>query len=496
MLVGTFHYFQRMGLLNDAVTWFNDYYYNVVIVLLVVAGVYFSVRTLLVQIRMVPEMFRSIAEKPVDKVGDKDGISAFRAFTISAASRVGTGNVAGVAVAISVGGPGAVFWMWMLALIGGATAFVESTLAQLYKRRGEDSYIGGPAYYIRDGLGLPWLATTFAVVITLTYGFVFNAVQANSISLSIQQNLNTADPWTGWVIGLTLAVLTGAVIFGGIRRLSAVTEIIVPIMAVAYIAVAVAVVILNIQLVPGMIALIVEHALGIREVAGATIGAAIMQGMRRGLFSNEAGMGSVPNAAATASVSHPVKQGLVQTLGVYFDTLIVCSCTAFIILLSSPTFGDGAEGISLTQNALQEQVGDWAGPFLSVVIFFLAFSSILGNSYYGEANIQFLRERSKRLLTAFRFAVMLCVLGGALGSVALVWNLADAFMGVMATINLIAIIPLGGLAFKLLKNYLADRAVGLYPSFHRDELPSAKNVATWDGTDEVTRRDVAEAAHD
>ncbi|MGO1384086.1 MAG: alanine/glycine:cation symporter family protein [Arachnia sp.] len=485
-----------METVNAAIVWFNDSYWNVVIALLVGAGLYFSIRTVLVQIRMVPEMFRSIVEKPTDKVGDKKGISAFRAFTISAASRVGTGNVAGVAVAITVGGPGAVFWMWMLALIGGATAFVESTLAQLYKHKGKDSYIGGPAYYIRDGLRLPWLATTFAVVITLTYGFVFNAVQANSISLSIQENLNTNDPWTGWVIGLTLAVLTGTVIFGGIRRLSAVTEIIVPIMAIAYIAVAIAVVVLNFQQVPGMIALIVEHALGLREVAGAGIGAAIQQGMRRGLFSNEAGMGSVPNAAATASVSHPVKQGLVQTLGVYFDTLVVCSATAFIILLSNPTFGGEAQGITLTQNALQGQVGDWAGPFLSVVIFFLAFSSILGNSYYGEANIQFLREHSKKLLTAFRVAVMVCVLGGALGSVDLVWNMADAFMGVMATINLIAIIPLGGLAFKLLKNYLDDKALDLNPVFHRDELPSAKNVATWDGTDELTRRDVPQAARD
>lgn len=488
------HYSLSMELLNDAITWFNDYYWKLVIVLLVGAGLYFSARTLLVQIRMVPEMFRSIVEKPVDNVGDKKGISAFRAFTISAASRVGTGNVAGVAVAITVGGPGAVFWMWMLALIGGATAFVESTLAQLYKHRGKDSYIGGPAYYIRDGLRLPWLATTFAVVITITYGFVFNAVQANSISLSIQENLNTSDPWNGWVIGLTLALLTGAVIFGGIRRLSAVTEIIVPIMAMAYIGVAIAVVLLNIQHVPGMIAQIVGHALGFREIAGAGIGAAIMQGMRRGLFSNEAGMGSVPNAAATASVSHPVKQGLVQTLGVYFDTLIVCSCTAFIILLSNPTFGGDREGISLTQNALQAQVGDWAGPFLSVVIFFLAFSSILGNSYYGEANIQFLRDRSDKLLLAFRVAVMLCVLGGALGSVDLVWNTADAFMGVMATINLVAIIPLGGLAFKLLKNYLDDKALGLDPVFLREQLPSAKNVATWDGTDDAARLQEADAS--
>ncbi len=482
-----------MGRLNDAITWFNGYYWNLVIFLLVVAGVYFSVRTLLVQVRMVPDMFRNIAEKPADLDDGQKGISAFRAFTISAASRVGTGNVAGVAVAISLGGPGAVFWMWLLALIGGATAFVESTLAQLYKHKGKDSYIGGPAYYIRDGLKLPWLATTFAVVITLTYGFVFNAVQSNSISMSIQENLNTADPWTEWVIGLTLALLTGLVIFGGIRRLSTVTEIIVPLMAVSYILVALVVVIINIQLVPGMITQIVEHALGIREIAGAGVGTAILQGMKRGLFSNEAGMGSVPNAAATASVSHPVKQGLVQTLGVYFDTLIVCSCTAFIILLNDPTFGDGAAGIALTQNSLQAEVGDWAGPFLSVVIFFLAFSSILGNSYYGEANIQFLRERSRKLLLGFRVAVMVCVLAGALGSVALVWSLADAFMGAMATINLIAIIPLGGLAFKLLKNYTDDKAAGHNPVFHRDELPSAHNVPTWDGSDPMTQREVANA---
>lgn len=479
--------------LTDLVANVNDIYWYGVIALLLVAGLYFSATTLIVQIRMFPEMLRTITEKPADIESGKKGISAFRAFTISAASRVGTGNVAGVAIAITVGGPGAVFWMWLIAILGGATAFIESTLGQLYKVRGRDSYIGGPAYYIRDGLGWKPLAVAFAVIITITYGFVFNAVQANSISESVQNQFGLSGTSASLLIGIGLALVTGLVIFGGIRRLSAVTEIIVPVMAVAYIVVALVVVAINITEVPDMIGLIVGQALGFREVAGATIGAAIMQGMRRGLFSNEAGMGSVPNAAATASVSHPVKQGLVQSLGVYFDTLVVCSATAFIILLSDPEFGGDREGITLTQDALATQVGDWGVPFLMVVIFFLAFSSILGNSYYGEANINFLRE-SPRTITAFRFLVLLAVIGGSLGSVDLVWGLADLFMGFMATINLVAILPLGGLAVTLLHHYLKQKAAGHNPVFHRDDLPQAKNISCWDGSDPLTHQDVADDA--
>ena len=484
-----------MSAITDFVVSINDVYWYAVIALLVLAGLYFSVTTLIVQIRMFPEMFRTIIEKPSDIEEDKKGISAFRAFTISAASRVGTGNIAGVAIAITVGGPGAVFWMWLLAIIGGATAFVESTLAQLYKVRGKDSYVGGPAYYIRDGLGWKPVAVAFAVIITVTYGFVFNAVQANSISQSIRNQFGLEGSMAGLVIGLLLALVVGAVIFGGVRRLSAVTEILVPVMAVAYIVVALVVVALNISEVPDMISLIVGHALGLREVAGAAVGAAIMQGMRRGLFSNEAGMGSVPNAAATASVSHPVKQGLVQALGVYFDTLVVCSATAFIILLANPEFGGEREGITLTQDSLASEVGDWGVPFLMVVIFFLAFSSILGNSYYGEANITFLRG-NPRSIAVFRVLVLFAVLGGCLGSVDLIWNLADLFMGFMATINLIAIIPLGGLAVALLKHYLEQKAKGHNPVFHREDLPRAKNVSSWDGSDPMTHQHVADEARD
>ncbi|HMT49147.1 sodium:alanine symporter family protein [uncultured Dietzia sp.] len=484
-----------MSAVTDFIVSVNDVYWYGVIALLVGAGLYFSVTTLIVQIRMFPEMLKTIVEKPSDIEEDKKGISAFRAFTISAASRVGTGNVAGVAIAITVGGPGAVFWMWLLAIIGGATAFIESTLAQLYKVKGRDSYVGGPAYYIRDGLGWKPVAVLFAVIITVTYGFVFNAVQANSIAQSVRNQFSLEGFAPGLIIGLVLALVVGVVIFGGIRRLSAVTEIIVPVMAVAYIIVALVVVALNISEVPGMISLIVGHALGFREVAGAAVGAAIMQGMRRGLFSNEAGMGSVPNAAATASVSHPVKQGLVQALGVYFDTIVVCSATAFIILLANPEFGGDREGITLTQNSLAASVGDWGVPFLTVVIFFLAFSSILGNSYYGEANITFLRGNPASLLT-FRLLVILAVLGGSLGSVDLIWNLADLFMGVMATINLIAIIPLGGLAVALLQHYLQQKAKGHNPVFHRDDLPRARNVTCWDGSDPMTLQHVANQARD
>ena len=484
-----------MTYITDLVGSVNDIYWYGVIALLVFAGLYFSVTTLIVQIRMFPEMLRTITEKPSDLDDGKKGISAFRAFTISAASRVGTGNVAGVAIAITVGGPGAVFWMWLIAIIGGATAFVESTLGQLYKRKGKDSYIGGPAYYIRDGLGWKPLAVAFAVIITVTYGFVFNAVQANSISESVGNQFNLDGTLSSLVIGLVLAVFTGLVIFGGVRRLSAVTEVLVPVMAAAYVVVALVVVAINITEVPVMFTLIVGQALGFREVAGATIGAAIMQGMRRGLFSNEAGMGSVPNAASTASVSHPAKQGLVQALGVYFDTLVVCSATAFIILLSDPEFGGDREGITLTQNALAAQVGDWGVPFLTVVIFFLAFSSILGNSFYGEANINFLKD-SPRAINTFRALVLVAVVGGALGSVDLVWGLADLFMGFMATINLIAIIPLGSLAVALLHHYLKQKAAGHNPVFHRDDLPQAKNIACWDGSDPLTHQDVADAARD
>ena len=477
---------------TGAVTAWNDKYWLFMIALLVATGLYFCARTILVQIRYLPEMVRAITEKPSDISEGVKGISSFKAFTISAASRVGTGNVAGVAVAISTGGPGAVFWMWLLAIIGGATSFVESTLAQLYKVKDKDSYRGGPAYYITRGLGEKWrwLAILFALAITVTYGFVFNAVQSNSITAAVAESTGNDSLSMKTIIGLVLAAATGLVIFGGVQRISKVTQVIVPVMAIAYIVLGIIVLAINWREVPSMLALIVEHALGIREIAGAAVGTAIMQGVRRGLFSNEAGMGSTPNAAATSSVSHPCKQGLIQTLGVYFDTIVVCTVTAVIILLSNPEYGSGAEGTSLTQAALAAQVGGWAIHAVTVIIFFLAFSSIVGNYYYAEANIPFLND-SKTLLNGVRALIMLCVLGGAIGSVPLVWALADVFSALMATINIAAILPLGGVAVALLGNYAAQKAKGLNPVYHRDDIPGIRgheNIDCWDGSDPMTVR--------
>ena len=465
----------------------NNNVWLVIPFLLIFAGVYFGLRTVIVQVRMFPDMLRSLRDKP-DNGDSRDDISAFKAFTISAASRVGTGNVVGVAIAISLGGPGAVFWMWMIAIIGGATAFVESTLAQLWKTRDKDGYVGGPAYYMTRGLGLKPLAVIFGIAITITYGFVYNAVQTNSIVEATATSLGgEVSLSTRMIIGGVIAAVTAVIIFGGVRSIANATQIIVPFMAGIYIVVGVIVLLLNITEVPAMIGSIISHALGFKEIAGATIGAAFMNGMRRGLFSNEAGQGSAPNAAATAAVSHPVKQGLVQTLGVYFDTLVVCSITAFIILLSNPVFGEDMESANLTQNALASQIGDWGIHLVTFILFFLAFSSVLGNYYLAQANVEYF-TKSKPVMITFRVLVVACVFGGAVGTVPLVWSLADTFAAIMVVINLIAIFPLGGVAVKLLRHYSAQKKQGLEPIFHRDDLPELKNVECWDGTDPVTTR--------
>ncbi|WP_291313073.1 alanine/glycine:cation symporter family protein [Corynebacterium sp. UBA2622] len=477
----------------------NGTIWNIVPWLLIAAGLYFGLRTFFVQVRLFPEMLKAVAETPKgkDREGrDLDeeygGISAFKAFTISAASRVGTGNIAGVALAISVGGPGAVFWMWTMAIIGGATAFVESTLAQLWKTRDpEGTYRGGPAYYMTRGLGWKPFAVIFAVALSITYGFIYNAIQTNSIVEAVSGSFNNDSTTLKAIVAVLIASLTAMIIFGGVTRIANVTQVVVPFMAIAYILLGVIVVVVNIREVPGMISAIITHALGIRQVTGATLGMAFMWGMRRGLFSNEAGQGSAPNAAATATVSHPVKQGLVQTLGVYFDTLVVCSITAFIVLLGpAVNYGkDDIQGASLTQSALADSVGAWGTHFITFILFFLAFSSVIGNYYLAQANVQYFSE-SKTVMTIFRVGVIAFVFFGAFGSVPLVWSLGDTMAGIMATINIIAIIPLGGVAIKLLKNYNKQRIQGIDPVFHRDMLPELPNVELWDGSDPVTRRSI------
>ncbi|MBM7583907.1 AGCS family alanine or glycine:cation symporter [Bacillus pakistanensis] len=437
-------------------------------------GLYFSIRSNFVQFRYLGEMFRLLFDKASITADGKKGISSFQAFTISTASRVGTGNLAGVATAIAAGGPGAVFWMWLIALVGGASSFIESTLAQIYKVKDKDGFRGGPAYYMEKGLNARWMGILFAIIITFCFGLVFNSVQSNTISIAV----NEAYGLNRTTIGLILAALTALIIFGGIKRIAQVTQIFVPVMAILYLLLAFFVLIKNIGLLPDMFVLIFESAFGLREVVSGGVGAAIMMGIKRGLFSNEAGMGSAPNAAATAGVSHPTKQGLIQTLGVFTDTLLICTATAFLIILSDQ-YTAGSDGIRLTQDALAYHVGDWASLFIAVAIFLFAFSSIIGNYYYGETNIEFIKN-SRVSLFIYRLAVIGMVIFGAVVKLDVVWSLADLSMGIMAIINLIAITLLAPIALAALKDYRAQKKLGKDPVFYSNSIKGLKGIECWD----------------
>ncbi|BFK81832.1 alanine/glycine:cation symporter family protein [Clostridium baratii] len=468
-----------MNIINDIILKFNDFLWTyILIALLLVLGAYFTIRTNFVQFRYLKEMFRLLGDGFSNKK-EKGSISSFQAFCISTASRVGTGNLAGIAIAISVGGPGAIFWMWIIALIGAGSSFVESTLAQIYKEKNEDgSFRGGPAYYMQKGLNKKWMGVLFSVLITLAFGLVFNSVQSNTIT----ESFNTAFGVNRLVIGIILTVLTALIIFGGIHRIAKVTEVLVPVMALAYIGIAVIILIMNATEIPSVLKLIVENAFGFKEVAGGTLGGALLLGIKRGLFSNEAGMGSAPNAAATANVTHPVKQGLIQTLGVFTDTLIICSCTAFIILLSGVDYSgpNASTGIKLTQDALSSQIGPFGNTFIAICILLFAFSSIVGNYYYGESNIEFLNDK-KWFLFAYRVCVVLMVLFGSVAKVDVVWNLADVFMGLMAIVNLVAIFMLSKYAFLALKDYTEQKKSGIKePVFKASSIPGLKNAKEWE----------------
>ena len=467
--------------LNELITVVNDAVWGYVLIFaLVGCGLWFTWRTHFMQFRMIGEMLRVLTDSAVDSLESHVGemntqqrrISSFQAFAVSVATRVGTGNLAGVASAIAIGGPGAVFWMWMIALVGSATAFVESTLAQLFKQKHKDSYIGGPAYYIQRGLHQRWLAITFAVLITCQFGLSNNSIQANTICGAMQEAFGWSPVW----VGAALAALGLIIVFGGIQRIAMVCGVLVPIMAIGYLVLAIIVVVMNIELIPHVFKVIVLDAFGIEQIAGGGIGVTIMYGVKRGLFSNEAGEGSAPNVAATATVTHPVKQGLIQALGVFTDTLLVCSCTAFIILISGLYNVPELNGIALTQSALQSEIGS-AGPvFIAIAILLFAFSSIIGNYYYGEANIRFITPNTK-VMTAYRiFSAGVMVMFGALASFELVWNIVDFFMAFLTACNLIAIVLLGRYAFRLLDDYRSQKRRGIKePTFHRSQLPELEN---------------------
>lgn len=467
------------GLVSSA----NDLLWSsVLIVVLVALGLYFTIRMGFVQFRMFPEMVRLLFKDGMKR--EKGQVSSFQAFAIGTAARVGTGNIAGVATAIALGGPGAVFWMWLIALIGSASAFVESTLAQVYKIRDGRTWRGGPAYYMERALGQRWLGILFAILITFSFGFAFNSVQSNTISLSVSNQFGISTT----TVGIVLSLVTAVIIFGGIQSIAVLSSIIVPIMAGGYILLAGWIMISNASLLPEVFGLIFSEGIfGLQQLFGGAIGAMVLQGIRRGLFSNEAGMGSAPNAAATAEVSHPVKQGLIQSLSVFVDTLLVCTSTAMIILLSGVAGSESFAGVELTQAALTAEIGPLATSFLTIAIFLFAFSSILGNYYYGETNIQFISDK-KIYVTLYRIGVVGMVLFGAVRSAGLVWSIADVFMGLMALVNLYAIFRLAKVARLVLDDYLEQRRQGDDPVFYADsieDLPGREHIEAWESEEEV-----------
>ncbi|MEZ0366124.1 alanine/glycine:cation symporter family protein [Mycobacterium sp. pUA109] len=456
-------------------------YSYVLIVLLIGAGIYFTVRTRCIQVRYFGRMLHQLRRS-----GGADGeISSFQAFCVGLASRVGTGNIAGVAVALTLGGAGAVFWMWVTAALGMATALVEATLAQIFKVRAVDGgFRGGPAFYIRRGLGSRTGGVVFAVLLVVTSGIAFNMVQANAVS-DVLQSAHAVGP--GWTT-LGLVALTAPVLFGGVRRVARVAGVILPVVAIGYVLLACAIVVVDITSLPRVITEIVGGAFGIQQVAGGLGGglaAAMLNGVKRGLFANEAGMGSAPNVAATAAVAHPVEQGLIQSLGVFVDTMLVCTATAFIVLVAGPDVYDPAQagavaGASLTQAAVAAGLGSWTTGVMTTVVFVFAFSSVLSNYVCAEANLIFLGA-GDRAINALKVWTLIAIAFGAMAKLAVVWELADIGMALMAIVNLVAICLLGRWALAALNDFHRQSALGLVPVFVAAEagLPGALDGDVW-----------------
>lgn len=446
--------------------------------LLLGLGLYFTIKIKAGQISNIGHAMDLITAKPKDE----NAISPFKAFTISAASHIGTGNVVGVAAAISVGGPGAVFWMWITALIGGASAFVENTLGQIFKEKNDDgSFKGGPAFYINKTIKKPGLANLFSIIVCIVYGFMFNAMQSNTIASGFSNSFDS----TPWVIGLIVVVVSGFVIFGGLKRISDITSLLVPVMAIAYIGLVIFILITNITKVPYMFGLIFKDAFNLQAGLGGLFGTAVLNGVKRGLFSNEAGMGAVPNASAVADVSHPAKQGLIQALGVYLDTILVCSATAFVIIIGGEEIylNPNLKGLDITQAALATEIGPWAQHFLTICVLMFAFSSIIGNYYYGENNILVMGLGNTGLII-YRILVLVFVFFGSVGDFSTVWNTGDIFMGIMAIINLFILMIIGKSAVATYYDYKRQLKEGKDPVFNprniKELSPYLDDITAWD----------------
>lgn len=461
-----------MTALNDILTKINDVMYTyILIVMLVGTGIYFTIRTKGVQFRLLKDGIKSMLEKAeLDEDGNKK-VSSFQALMISTASRVGTGNIAGIATAIAAGGPGAVFWMWVTAIIGGASAFIESTLAQVYKVKEDGQFRGGPSYYMERALGKRWLGVLFSVLLIICFAYGFNGLQSYNMSSALEYYIpNYSDTMIPMIVGIILAVATGFVIWGGVHRIGFISSVVVPVMAVAYILMGIITMIMHITELPAVFALIFKNAFDVKAIMGGLAGSAVVIGIKRGLFSNEAGMGSAPNASASAEVNHPVQQGLVQVISVFIDTLLICSSTAMMLLVSGVEGVSGElDGIPYVQAAISANVGDWGIHFITFSIFAFAFSSLIGNYYYAESNILFIKN-NKVLLNVFRVTCVVAIFLGAQADFSLVWNLADVTMGCMAIVNIIAILLLGNVAIKVLKHYEKQKKDGKEPKFVGDEI--------------------------
>ena len=456
--------------MNDILTKLNDFMYTyVLIIMLVAVGVYFTIRTRGVQIRLLKDGIKSLMEKNTEEENGKKKVSSFQALMISTASRVGTGNIAGIATAIAAGGPGAVFWMWLMAVIGGASAFAESTLAQVYKVKENGEFRGGPSYYMERALGKRWMGVLFSVLLIICFAYGFNGLQSYNMSSALEYYIpNYTESIWPMIVGLVLAAATAVVIWGGSHRIGVITSVIVPIMAISYILIGIVTMIMNVSELPKVFALIFENAFDFQAMAGGLAGSAVVIGIKRGLFSNEAGMGSAPNASASADVAHPVNQGLVQTISVFIDTLLICSSTAMMLLVSGVEGKSGVlDGIPYVQAAISSNVGQWGIHLITFSAF--AFSSLVGNYFYAESNILFIKN-NKTLLFVFRITCIVAIFLGAQADFSLVWNLADVTMGLMAIVNIIAIFLLSGTVVKVLNDYEKQKKQGIKPVFHEKNV--------------------------
>ena len=466
-----------MGI-NAVLSKLNDVMYTyVLIILLVAVGVYFTIRTRGVQLRLLKDGIRSLLEKSTETKEGEKSVSSFQALMISTASRVGTGNIAGIATAIAAGGPGAVFWMWLMAVIGGASAFVESTLAQIYKVRQDGQFRGGPSYYMEKALGKRWLGILFSILLIICFAYGFNGLQAFNMSSALEYYIpNYSETRIPMILGIVLAAATALVIWGGVHRIGFITSVIVPIMATIYILIGIFTMITHITELPHVFAVIMENAFDFKAMAGGFAGSAVVIGIKRGLFSNEAGMGSAPNASASADVEHPVKQGLVQVISVFIDTLLICSSTAMMLLVSGVQGVSGElDGIPFVQAAISANVGTWGIHFITFSIFAFAFSSLVGNYYYAESNILFIKN-SKKLLFVFRLTCIVAIFLGAQADFSLIWNIADITMGFMAIVNIVSIFLLGKIAFRALENYEEQKKQGKSPTFRGEDIGVSDTV--------------------